>query len=55
MSEPIGPVNEQYETVTGAGIIWTNSLYITLILSSGPQPVNLAEYERYSKVAYHKS
>eukprot|EP00597_Dinobryon_sp_UTEXLB2267_P013931 CAMPEP_0170107612 /NCGR_PEP_ID=MMETSP0020_2-20130122/6077_1 /TAXON_ID=98059 /ORGANISM="Dinobryon sp., Strain UTEXLB2267" /LENGTH=30 /DNA_ID= /DNA_START= /DNA_END= /DNA_ORIENTATION= len=30
MSEPIGPVLEQYATVSGAG----------------PAPVNLAEYER---------
>eukprot|EP01038_Epipyxis_sp_PR26KG_P009045 gene9045-12195_t len=33
MSEPIGPVDEQYATVSGAG----------------PAPVNLAEYERYAK------
>eukprot|EP01036_Dinobryon_divergens_P032417 gene32417-42000_t len=33
MSEPIGPVLEQYPTVSG----------------SGPTPVNLAEYERYMK------
>mmetsp|Transcript_34036 Transcript_34036/g.46733 ORF Transcript_34036/g.46733 Transcript_34036/m.46733 type:complete len:390 (+) Transcript_34036:93-1262(+) len=35
MSEPIGPVLEQYATVSGAG----------------PAPVNLAEYERYMKNA----
>jgi len=33
MSSPIGPVEEQYSTVVGAG----------------PLPVNLAEYERYAK------
>lgn len=33
MSEPVGPVEEQYATVTGAG----------------PVPVNVAEYERYAK------
>lgn len=33
MSEPVGPVEEQYPTVTGAG----------------PAPVNVAEYERYAK------
>ncbi len=33
MSQPVGPVNEQYATVFG----------------TGPQPVNLAEFERYAK------
>ena len=33
MSTPIGPVEEQYTTVSGAG----------------PLPVNLAEYEKYAK------
>jgi len=33
MSLPVGPVNEQYALVTGAG----------------PEPVNIAEYERYAQ------
>ena len=33
MSKPIGPVEEQYKTVSG----------------SGPTPINIAEYERYAK------
>ncbi len=33
MSKPIGPVDEQYSTVSGAG----------------PMPVNVAEYEKYAK------
>jgi len=39
MSEPVGPVEEQYPTVTGAG----------------PAPVNVAEYERYAKSVLSKN
>lgn len=39
MSEPVGPVNEQYITVTGAG----------------PSPVNVAEYERYAESTLPKN
>jgi (S)-2-hydroxy-acid oxidase len=39
MSEPVGPVNEQYMTVTNAG----------------PSPVNVAEYERFAESSLSKN
>ena len=39
MSEPVGPVEEQYMKVTGAG----------------PAPVNIAEFERYAKATLPKN
>ena len=39
MSSPVGPVQEQYPTVHGAG----------------PQPVNVAEYERYAQSVLPKN
>jgi (S)-2-hydroxy-acid oxidase len=39
MSTPVGPVEEQYPTVHGAG----------------PQPVNVAEYERYAQSVLPKN
>ena len=57
MSSPIGPVTEQYGTVTGSGnlrakrawrcIIYNDIFFFFFIL--GPLPVNVAEYERSAK------